>query len=272
MSSEYMLGYGTHATPDEGRCAMEWVSYLAGEPHSDEPACVSRVLRAFCTSLNDSLADEPRQRLRPYLARTIGTADDGLDETRSWATMDWLVRTYVPTWLAAAGLYQPAQELMSLPAVSDASELRIALVALGRARRQARAAWSEALGAARPAAWAPWAAGRAAARECAWSSAGSAAWAAAKLEIGEIAGDRARALARDIAGDAAATISRHARAGAGRAGARDAARASLAPTLKALETSLFGLLDRLLPTVALSPSLVEIGHGLETETCEARPV
>jgi hypothetical protein len=82
MSTDYMLAYGTHAKPDDGRCAMEWVSYLAGEPHSDQPACVSPVLRAFCTTLNDHLEDGPRQRLRPYLVRTIGTADDGLDEAR----------------------------------------------------------------------------------------------------------------------------------------------------------------------------------------------
>ena len=80
MGTDYALAYGTHATPEDGRCAMEWVSYLAGEAHSDEPACVSPVLRAFCTTLNDSLEDVPRQRLRPYLARTIGTATDGLDE------------------------------------------------------------------------------------------------------------------------------------------------------------------------------------------------
>ena len=66
MSTDYTLAYGTHATPADGRCAMEWVSYLAGEPHSDDPACVSPVLRAFCMTLNDSLEDAPRQRLRPY--------------------------------------------------------------------------------------------------------------------------------------------------------------------------------------------------------------
>ncbi len=55
---------------------MEWVSFIAGEPHSDDPSCVSPVLRAYCTALNDSLDHGPRQRLRPYLARTIGTAAD----------------------------------------------------------------------------------------------------------------------------------------------------------------------------------------------------
>ncbi len=62
MSIEYSLAYATHATPGQGRCAMEWVSYLAGEPHSDDPACVSPFPRAFCTTLNDSLEDLPRQR------------------------------------------------------------------------------------------------------------------------------------------------------------------------------------------------------------------
>ena len=94
MSTDYMLAYGTHATPDDGRCAMEWVSYLGGEPHSDQPACVSPVLRAFCTTLNDNLEDGPRQRLRPYLTRTIGTADDGWTRLGpGWPWIGWSART-----------------------------------------------------------------------------------------------------------------------------------------------------------------------------------
>ncbi len=252
MSPDYTLAYGTHATPEQGRCAMEWVSYLAGEPHSDQPRCVSPVLRAFCTTLNDSLEDGPRQRLRPYLARSIGTAEDGLDEARSWMALDWLVRTYAPTWLTAARLNEAARRLATLPPIRDGSDLQSALVALELARRNARAAWSAALGAARAAAWAPWAAGRAAAREAAWGSAGAPAWAAARVAVGEIAGDRARAAAREIGGDAAATLVRATRTGTGRAAARDAARAALAPTVRQLHQSAFALLDRMLPAVPLS--------------------
>jgi hypothetical protein len=266
MSTDYMLAYGTHATPDDGRCAMEWVSYLAGEPHSDQPACVSPVLRAFCTTLNDNLEDGPRQRLRPYLTRTIGTADDGLDEARAWMAMDWLVRTYAPRWLTIAGLPLSAQLLQELPTIVDVPELQSGVVALGHARRDTRAAWSAALGPARPAAWTPWAAGRAAAREAAWASAGAAAWAAARLEVGDITGDRARAVAREIAGDAAATVARTARAGADRAAARDAARTALVPTLEELQRSAFALLDRMLPTVALTPTVADgAGHGWRSE-------
>jgi hypothetical protein len=189
--------------------------------------------------------------LRPYLTRTIGTADDGLDEARSWMALDWLIRTYAPIWLAAAGLTGRARQLADLAPVTDASFLQEALGALKAARREARGTWSTSLGAARPAAWTPWAAGRAAAREAAWGSAGAAAWAAARVAVGEIAGDRARALARDIAGDAAATIARSARTAGGRSAAKDAARSALAPTVETLQRSAFLLLDRMLPTVPL---------------------
>jgi hypothetical protein len=231
---------------------MEWVSYLAGERHSDQPRCVSPVLRAFCTALNDSLEDGPRQRLRPYLTRTIGTADDGLDEVRSWMAMDWLIRTYTRTWLSVAHLPLAARWLSELRPVLSPSKLHPALEVLHGAREESRDAWAAALGPVRAATRTPWASGRAAAREAAWSAAGAAAWSAARVGVGDIAGDRARALAREIGGDAAATIAREARMGASRTAAKEAARAALAPIIEDLRHSAFSLLDRMLPTSEVS--------------------
>jgi hypothetical protein len=265
MSTDYTLSYGTHGTPEEGRCAMEWVSHLAGEQHSAEPACVSPVLRAFCASLNDGLDDLPRQRLRLYLPRTIGTRQDGLDERRAWAAMDWLIRVYTPTWLSVAGLTGASERLRSLSVVSDVQDLTGALVDLRFARRLARDAWGTG-----PGTWlAPAVAARAAARETAWATAAAAAWAAARVGVGDIAGDRARATARATAGDAAATVARAARAGMSRAAGRDAVRAALAPTRAELRESVFGLLDRMLPTVALSPPLA--GPAAELNALTAIP-
>lgn len=99
MPDRYWLSSGAHATADHGRCAMEFVAYLAGEPHTDRPACVSPMLREFYVRLNDALPDDQRQRLRPYLARAIGTAGDGLDMQRRWMCVDWLIRVYLPAWL-----------------------------------------------------------------------------------------------------------------------------------------------------------------------------
>lgn len=248
MSSDYILSYGTHARPEDGRCAMEWVSHLAGEPHSDEPACVSPVLRAMCIALNDGLEHEPRQRLRPYLARTIGTSEDGLDMDRGWMAMDWLIRTYTPAWLHAAGLEGTAAALAGHAPVTDGDSLRRLLTTLDLARREARAERARVFGVPHPTGWAASLAAGLAGREAAWACAGAAAWAAARLAIGDTAGDRARAAARTTAGDAAAVAVRRSRITARPGGAREAARQALEPTLAGLTESVLGLLDRMLPT------------------------
>lgn len=81
-SDIYWLSRGPHDDPSQGRCAMEWVSFIAGEPHSDRPACVDANLVWYCIGVNDALDDEDRQRLRPYLTRCIGTADDDMTDVR----------------------------------------------------------------------------------------------------------------------------------------------------------------------------------------------
>ena len=138
MSSDYTLARGAHANALDGRCA---ISHLAGEPHSDAPACVSPVLHIFCTALNDALDDNARQRLRPYLPRTIRTAEDGLDEARSRMATDWPVRVYAPTWLAAVHLRRSADAVAALPPIADVIALKEAVRPLQRARAESRDAW-----------------------------------------------------------------------------------------------------------------------------------
>jgi hypothetical protein len=43
-------------------------------------ACVSDELVCLVIAANDAWNDKDRQKLRPYLARMIGTKDDGFDE------------------------------------------------------------------------------------------------------------------------------------------------------------------------------------------------
>jgi hypothetical protein len=228
---------------------MEWVTHLAGESHSDTPACVSPVVRTFCTALNDALDDDARQRLRAYLPRSIGTAEDGLDEARSWMALDWLVRVYAPTWLAAAQLRRSADALEVLPPVLDVIALNAAIRELDAARARSRGAWSASLGAARAVAWVPIAAGRRAAREAAWRSSGRPAWAAAAIEVRKLACDRASAICREIAADTAATLIRAQRSARGASASHDQAPPELALTLERLHQSALTLLDRMLPAV-----------------------
>jgi hypothetical protein len=114
--SEYFLSHGSHPNAADGRCAMEWVSYLAGEQHSDSPVCVSPVLRRFCIALNDRLPDDERQKLRPYLARTIGTVGDGMDDERLQLCREFLLHQSLPFYLDKAGRHEAAEKLRQLPA------------------------------------------------------------------------------------------------------------------------------------------------------------
>jgi hypothetical protein len=259
MSGDYALAYGTHASPQDGRCAMEWVSHLAGEAHSDEPSCVSPVLRAMCIALNDGLEHAPRQRLRPHLVRTIGTAGDGLDIERGWMAMDWLIRVYTPAWLRLGGLHSSGDRLAMLAPVDGSDSLRPALARLETARRAARSARAQAFGVALPTGWAAAVAGR----DAAWACAGAAAWAAARLGIGDAAGDRARAASRATAGDAAAIAIRDAQAASPGGRMRAVASAALAPTLDALADSALTLLERMLPTEFLAmPGVADTPAGI----------
>ena len=150
--------------------------------------------------------------------------------------------------MAAFGdLDEPACRLAALPEVTGPEQLDQALSELEAARELAHDARrrTHALDPAHPLDVGM--TGVLAAREAAWSCAGAAAWAAARLGIGDEAGDRARAAARSASGDAAVVAIRARGVPGGHAG-RAAARAALEPTLAGLADSALALLDRMLPT------------------------
>jgi hypothetical protein len=253
MSIDYWLDRGPHATPDRGRCAMEWVSYLAGEPHNDQPACVSPAVRSFCVALNDGLDTGARQRLRPYLTRTIGTAGDGLDDARAWMAMDWLVRVYTPAWLDLARLGDPTRRLASRGPVQEVGDLFTALEMLKFAGDEARAALMKALRRS-PIGWVLPVAAERTARQAAWASGEAAVWTVVRIAIAGDAGKSGCVAARVTAGDAAAAAARAARANSRHIGSKDAARDAIAPTVDALKRSSLALLDRMLPTEPIAPA------------------
>jgi hypothetical protein len=238
----YFLSKGSHTSPDEGRCAMEWVAYLAGEPHSDQPVCVSPALRSFGIAFNDRLPDDKRQKLRPYLARCIGTAGDGRDEERGRMCIDWLIRTASPNILLAGGLEDDAARLLELPSVLAVENVDRVFAIAAEARRLTRCARNEAqarlaeklkAAGAAGAAGAAWAAGAAGAAAAAW-----AAGAAGAAEAAEAAG---------AAGAAWAAF---------RQRFREIVEEKLSPTFDELFVSGLELFDRMLPTEPLELPVV----------------
>jgi hypothetical protein len=249
MPDQYWLSHGSHPTAADGRCALEWVAHLAGLPHTDKPVCVSPMLQQFCIRLNDALPDDQRQRMRPYLARTLGTAGDGMDDRRNWMCANWFIRVYTPAWLdLVPSLQADAETLRSLPVIASSENVARAMEDLNRSRQRAAAAGAAAGDAAWDAAWAAaWAAG--------WAAAGAAGWAAARAAAGDAARAASWAAGWAAAGAAAWDAARAAawdaaRAAAG-AAAGAAARDVLKPVTAQLQDSVLspgGLLDRMLPT------------------------
>jgi hypothetical protein len=85
---------------------MELASMLAGEPFTDHPKSVSRVLRGY----NDLLDDAPRQTLYEYAARSVGTvAGDEVESMRSERLIAWsdaIIRRRV-RWSVLARICRP---------------------------------------------------------------------------------------------------------------------------------------------------------------------
>jgi hypothetical protein len=179
----FVIARGGHADLEAGACAMELVSWLAGEEFSDHPKCTSKVIGGFVIRWSDAMNDEDRQILKPLLPRLVGTAGTAeLERIRAYMAADWASRTAVPIWLRACGMKDEAEQLERLTAVADRATAEEASKALRlvrdiayKLREQRRQAFIERLRDA-GAAGAAWDAGDAGAAGDAWAA--WAAWAA----------------------------------------------------------------------------------------------
>jgi len=150
-------------------CVMEAVAFVAEEKWSDSPECASPVVAAFLRSWNDSLGDDDRQMLKPYVLKVVGTrGTKAQEEKRAWMATDWLARECAPAFLRLAGLTDHAEALEGLAALTSTGRAT-------KAQPKLAAAWAAARNAARNAAGA---AAGAAARNAARDAARDAAWAA----------------------------------------------------------------------------------------------
>jgi hypothetical protein len=152
-----VLGQGQHP-PDDGKCAMEAVAWLAGEPHSDAPACACPVITRAVQSLNDRIADDKTRTeiLSPLLPRIVGTrASRDVMVRRGFVAADMAVRVFAPMALEARGRLDLAATLRACAPIVDiasARSARAAAVAAAAAADAAAAAYAAAAAAAADAA------------------------------------------------------------------------------------------------------------------------
>jgi hypothetical protein len=196
------LKTGKHKNRVNGMCAMEAAAWLAGEPHSDQPACVDPVIATVVRTWQDRLNDDQRELLvKPLVPLLVGTrSTPAAQHARAIACADWAIRHVVPTWLRLTpSLVEHADALAALPELATVDALKDAskrvVSAAGAADRSAGAAARSGARAADAAADA--AAGAAAA---AADAAADAAWAAARSARSAA---RSAARAADAAADAA---------------------------------------------------------------------
>lgn len=259
------LERGDHKSLEEGVCLLEAIAYIAGEPWSDAPQCVSPVIAAFLRNYNDSVSDEKRQELKQYIPRLIGTrGSNALEERRAIMAGDWLVRTHTPAWLRLIGLTADALALASFPEITSMAQLLSIKFLLETARKNAAAARAAAEPPTGTAGWdavwaVTWSAAAASARNATSAAAGNAASAATEVVAEVVAGSLATWNdSWDVSWDVSWDTSWDASWTAAWSGVRDAARAStkdaamaaagaaLQPTVDALQASVPDLIERMI--------------------------
>lgn len=126
----FRLDSGAHDAAANGISAMEAVAWLAGEPHSDRPACSCPVIGRFVIRLNDAMPDAERQRLLPYLPRLIGTNAPEFYQARGDFLAWQAVTVFTPNALRSAGKIDQADQLQALP-LHDFAKARTLLRSCG---------------------------------------------------------------------------------------------------------------------------------------------
>ena len=143
--SNLKLLNGSHENRDRGVCLMEAVAWVAGEPHSDRPACTCPALGVFARRLNDAYwpGGDPQRTeiLRPLIPLLVGTvsthevyrrrghffADRAVRELTPMALDSWADRR--ERWgrhEAAALLREVALKLRAVPEIVDEASARAA--------------------------------------------------------------------------------------------------------------------------------------------------
>ena len=67
------LRSGSHLSPEDGACLMEYVSVIAGTPFSDHPRCTDPTLAALARLVNDACSDSGRPLLTAFAPELAGT-------------------------------------------------------------------------------------------------------------------------------------------------------------------------------------------------------
>lgn len=93
------ISHGKHVSPEQGLCVMETVAYIAGEPHTDRPACACPVITALAIAINDALPDDATRTrlLAPFVHKIVDTRlTTDVQQRRGFMLADFYYRILLP--------------------------------------------------------------------------------------------------------------------------------------------------------------------------------
>ena len=129
MLGEYTVDRGGHDYRGSHLCTMELVSWVAGEPHSDDPECASKVLATMVRVWNDDIREEQRrgELMRPLIPALVNSRrSDDIEDERLWRLLKFYVKRQLTAWLDLA-----AETAWGRPsAAADLTSLRATLAAM----------------------------------------------------------------------------------------------------------------------------------------------
>jgi len=127
----FTLDRGVHPGFKHGHCATEAADWLTGGE-----ACIAVDLRRLLQTLNDRWDTKPRQQLKPYVVRALGTKGDRRSHQRARTGTEWLLHHSLPDWMEQAGCPWCAKALREA-SVEKASAANIRWI-LANVRARAR--------------------------------------------------------------------------------------------------------------------------------------
>jgi hypothetical protein len=132
----YKLRAGHSDDPSHGACAADAVNWLVHGKHGDAPECACRVILPYLIRGNDTMPDDTRERLKPYLHRIAGSRSPEHESARLRILVLAASRIFAANAVERVGLSDVAESLRSIP--SDASYAAIEGVAEAAVARVAQ--------------------------------------------------------------------------------------------------------------------------------------
>lgn len=109
------LTIGTHLSPEDGACLMEWVSVLAGEPWTDHPATTHPLAAHLGRLVNDAMSPAGRQELLALAPRLTGLRSQDPRVTAELAEMATAYAITVRPGLRLAWMHGAARRQLRVP-------------------------------------------------------------------------------------------------------------------------------------------------------------